>query len=373
MSESRSAQGVALIIFLVVAWWTRYSNLIFGSAAVDASAEVSKLIEKTSDRESANATTFQSSTIGLNSAFYAKNSTKSRVILPNLLIAGTQKAGSTTLSDWLFDNGACGGAVFPGEPPYFKKEVHFFDSRPRFGKGLNFYARRYQHCQFYSGQIAPVRLDATPGTVLEPDRVFSFYKSAGADYFQDLKVVVSIREPISRELSLYNHQSFLYETDPDRNEWYASVSRSNGTIKTFDEFIESVTIPNLGRNHSSSLAYYATHLRRWFELFGPEKILVLSYEEDIKESYEAQRRIKEFLAWPLPSEGPFAIINANNRKSKVRSITCSTRDRLSKIFAPWNEELYQLLATRKRPTMERQPFPRFSLPDCQPNKGPVAG
>ena len=289
-----------------------------------------------------------------------------KIVLPNVLIAGAQKAGSSALSNWLFRAGVCKAAVFPGEPAYYSKEPHFFGTKARFSQGLPFYARRYERCQFGNRtMIARFRLDATPTTLLHPDEVYSFYQSAGGSHLRKLKIIVSLREPVARELSLYNHQLSRYQKHPDPTAWYATIATANGTIKSFDDFIETVTIPGLNNTRqASSLANYAKHLKRWFELFDPDNILILSYQEDIRESDDGKDRVRQFLNYSFEGRGPLAESNAHAGTSKLRSITCSARDRLQTIFQPMNEDLYQLLARQKRPSFERQPFPPFGLPEC---------
>ena len=289
-----------------------------------------------------------------------------KIVLPNVLIAGAQKAGTSALSNWLFRAGVCNAAVFPGEPAYYSKEVHFFGKKARFSQGLSFYARRYKKCQFgNSTMIARFRLDATPTTLLHPDEVHSFYQSAGGSHLQKLKIIVSLREPIARELSLYNHQLSRYKKHPDPNAWYATIATADGTIKSFDDFIESVTIPGLNTaRQASSLANYAKHLRRWFELFDPDNILILSYQEDIREGNDGKDRVRQFLNHPFEGNGPLAESNTHASKSKLRSVSCSARNRLQHLFQPMNEDLYKLLSSQKRPSMERQPFPPFAPPEC---------
>lgn len=44
-----------------------------------------------------------------------------QLLLPNVLYLGVQKSGTTSVSHWLFRNGVCQPAAFPGEPAYFNK------------------------------------------------------------------------------------------------------------------------------------------------------------------------------------------------------------------------------------------------------------
>ena len=91
--------------------------------------------------------------------------------MPNILLAGALKAGTTAISDWLFENGVCRPEVFDDEPPFFNKHVMFFDQPGRFEKGLPFYARRFQHCK-----NSAFVMDATPNTLSFPHNVENTYK-----------------------------------------------------------------------------------------------------------------------------------------------------------------------------------------------------
>ena len=129
--------------------------------------------------------------------------------LPTILLAGIQKAGTTALAKWLLspnslNKGVCKPAVFDGEPEYYAKEVAFFNNDTRYQRGVAFYERRFRHCladpnAARSGNGTLLSMDATPDLLQFPWRVFGAYKRAGQ--LRSLKVVVSLREPISRELS----------------------------------------------------------------------------------------------------------------------------------------------------------------------------
>jgi len=124
------------------------------------------------------------------------------VRLPTVQLVGAQTAGTSAIADWLSEEGGFfRPKVFDGEPWYYSKEVHFFDLRERFDKGIEFYAHRFSRDMLQT-------MDATPDSLAFADRVHSSYKSAGADQLAAVKIIVVLREPVSRELSLYNHLTF---------------------------------------------------------------------------------------------------------------------------------------------------------------------
>ena len=102
--------------------------------------------------------------------------------LPSVQLIGAQKAGTSAIADWLFEQGGFQRPrVFQGEPRYYSKEVHFFDIDSRFHQGLEFYAKRFQpppqnpkavsgqadeYFQKKTNSIVPTRMmDATPDTL----------------------------------------------------------------------------------------------------------------------------------------------------------------------------------------------------------------
>jgi len=66
--------------------------------------------------------------------------------LPDILLIGAQKAGSSALANWLFDYGICPARVFDQEPKFYRKEVHYFGNEERYAEGVEFYTHRFAHC-----------------------------------------------------------------------------------------------------------------------------------------------------------------------------------------------------------------------------------
>eukprot|EP00568_Trieres_chinensis_P010561 CAMPEP_0183306906 /NCGR_PEP_ID=MMETSP0160_2-20130417/15290_1 /TAXON_ID=2839 ORGANISM="Odontella Sinensis, Strain Grunow 1884" /NCGR_SAMPLE_ID=MMETSP0160_2 /ASSEMBLY_ACC=CAM_ASM_000250 /LENGTH=295 /DNA_ID=CAMNT_0025470385 /DNA_START=212 /DNA_END=1099 /DNA_ORIENTATION=+ len=278
--------------------------------------------------------------------------------LPSVQLIGAQKAATSAIADWLFDHGGFfRPLVLANEPDYYSKEVHFFDLDHRYNEGVEFYAKRFRHSSSADS------MDATPDTLCCAERVRSTYEAAGGDQATALKIIVILREPVSRELSLYNHLAFdCRHLDPSGlTEWHHQVMRDDGSILSFDEFVSLRSLPALesqkGPGQSTRHGLYVNHLRRWFELFDRRQILVLSYDELRRDPEKLQERIRCFLGRNIP--GPFKRANANDSQFKIQSPSCKAKRALRDFFAPLNEELYQILKSKPGPPMEQRPFPRF--------------
>lgn len=274
--------------------------------------------------------------------------------LPDVQLIGAQKAGTSALADWIFDHGGFGRPhVFGSEPWYYSKEVHFFDIDSRYAKGLAFYAKRFEH--------HTMTMDATPDTLAFAERVRSIYDAAGQA--ESVKIIVILREPVSRELSLFNHLAHDWRTlsDSEKTGWNRQIIKSNGSLMSFEDFVTCVSVPAFadenGPGRSTRHSMYAFHLRKWFALFDRRQILVLSYQELEDHPGSLQARVRAFLGKDIPGELKHA--NSNDNPQKLREPSPPAKHALSKILDPLNDELYSLLESHPRPPMEQNPFPRF--------------
>ena len=115
---------------------------------------------------------------------------------PTFLCIGAQKCGTT----WLAHAVKQHPEVATGR----KKELHFFDSRDAYAKGLSWYEK-----QFSVGTPARAVGEFTPnywwteGTTTTNN----WLGSAGrvADAYPDLQLVVCLRHPVDRAISAYFH------------------------------------------------------------------------------------------------------------------------------------------------------------------------
>ena len=107
--------------------------------------------------------------------------------LPNVLIIGAAKCGTTSLFEYLAQHPDAGAAR--------SKELRFFDQRwdPR--------RVRWYRANFAAAGRHRVRFEATPGYLLHPDvpaRVHALVP--------DVRLIVMLREPVARAYSYWNHR-----------------------------------------------------------------------------------------------------------------------------------------------------------------------
>jgi len=307
-------------------------------------------------------------------------------VLPNVLLIGGQKSGTTALAEWLSDSeGVCLPRLFPGEPEHFAKEVQFFDRPDRYQGGIAFWARRFEHCRNLT-----LSMDATPNYLPFADRVQAVYDRLGEDARYSVRILLVLRDPVARELSLYNHKANLYRSGQSAAQekfWSNVIRKDDGQLMPFREFVEQTTLRRMSRglcdgqkiHRMQCYGMYARHLAKWMESFGHEQILVLSYEEMVENSAGFQRRVRSFLGLlegrnGNGNGGGETIPHRNqqdNAGSKVELMPCDVRDRLEAAFSGPNDELYELLSTKNGPVMEQRPFPKFKPVSCTGSAGMI--
>lgn len=288
--------------------------------------------------------------------------------LPDILLIGAQKAGSSALANWLFDYGICPARVFGQEPKFYRKEVHYFGNEERYSKGVEFYTKRFAHCPRDA-----LAMDATPATMLYADQVRKTYDEwEGGSMVDKVKILVILREPSARELSWYNHVTLKCRTGRGGYN-HADCYNADGSMRSFSEYVHDVTLQHIDTESTKRKqlcrGHYAHLLKEWFTEFHRDQILIISYEEMLSDETQIIQRVQSFLDLdPQNNPGHMEEKNTKNNAHKVHSIDCNIQQELNDVFDPLNDELYRLLEAYPGPKMEQRPFPRFVAKNCTSNR-----
>jgi hypothetical protein len=193
----------------------------------------------------------------------------------NFLILGAQKGGSTWLYDMLRKHPGI------GVPP---NELHFFSSDENFHKGPDWYHHHFGRSSegIVYGEKTPeyltvIKTRNRKTSTLTADRIRSYNPS--------MKLIVVLREPISRLRSAINH---MYRT------------RRIPPWTSVNELL-------LGRNKRWADAFsllenglYHDNLAEYFQRFAADQICVLLFETDVlKTPLQSLERVCNFLGVPF--------------------------------------------------------------------------
>ena len=247
--------------------------------------------------------------------------------LPDFLIIGAQKSGTTALYYYLIQH--------PGIIPPRIKEIHYFGNPSNRMKGPYWYTSHFCTVSYKKSLertlgYPPVTGEATPymHKPYLPKYVHELLPSA--------KLIAIFRDPADRAYSQYNHQ----------------CRHGREQLSFEDAIMQSpVKIPEEQMNdewlyHNNNLrsyitrGLYADHLERWYEYFARDRILIINSNEFFSKPEEILNNVLEFLNMP---EYNFDIKrlskNAGNYTSKMNE---KTREYLYSIFKPYNRRFSEL-------------------------------
>ena len=239
--------------------------------------------------------------------------------LPQFLILGAQKAGTTALYAYLRWHPDITGPSW--------KEVSYFDRHYR--RGTSWYRGNFPTRA--GGRLVG---EASPGYLfhpLAPERVMATVPQA--------KLIALLRDPVTRALSHYHHERALgreplsfaeaVEAEPERTR--GEEERMRRDPDYFGRAWWDYTYLARGR--------YAEQLERWLAVFPREQLLVLASEELAAEPGSTYARVLEFLGVRGQDLDEYPPIYAQ----QYPEMSSGLRRRLAEYFAEPNRRLYELL------------------------------
>lgn len=264
--------------------------------------------------------------------------------------SGVQKGGTTSIAHYLNETqNACFSDPIARISKGEGKESHFFDNFKTYNSsGLEYYQRVFEHCE--GKQLI---VDGTPEFMKTGERIFDTYTKHGS--LDKLKIIISLREPVSREISWYNHRL----RDCPEQAYARSVcnAETNESVP-FVDVVQQELAWKLSNNETRNVyGTYVQYLKVFFELFDRKNILILSYDEAKSNPKTLLQRIHKFL--DLPGK-PKQLPHDNSDKGKHEMPPCAVQRALARRFKPYNQELFKLLEENPGPKMEQRPFPKFT-------------
>lgn len=250
--------------------------------------------------------------------------------LPDFLIIGAQKAGTTSLFAHLNEQSAVWMAPC--------KECHFF-SRP--------WVPTTAYRGFFLMRSSRRRIERELGRRLlvgEATPYYLFHPRApvrAARALPKAKIIVLLRDPVERAYSHYRHEVRLgLETLSFEEALDAEAARTAGET---ERLAQSPFASSDGHRHYTYVARgrYAEQLRRWFEHFDREQFHVEFAERLFDDAGPALARIERFLGLREGEGG--AALPVENRGKAMGEMAEATRRRLEAEFAEPNRELAELL------------------------------
>jgi hypothetical protein len=244
--------------------------------------------------------------------------------LPDFIIFGVQKCGTTSLHEYISAN--------PKVSPALRKEVRFFDRPKKWGEGVDWYRA---HFPISRPDDADLTGEASPYYMLYPLAAKRVKQVA-----PEAKLITILRNPADRAFShwRHNHQRG-YETLSFEDAIEAEPERLDREIERLLED-ETYRAFALQRYSYQLRGMYADQLDRWLALFPREQILVLSTEALREDRNSVVSRTEEFLGLPHIDTTDLGEHMVGRFSSTMDP---TTRERLLDHFAPHNQRLFDLI------------------------------
>lgn len=260
--------------------------------------------------------------------------------LLNFVILGGQKCASSSLAYYLANHPAC-GMTFEKESRSFSKYYTPNHSYLQIMMRIPFKHLRHKDCQLF---------EATTENYYREEVAERLYR-----YNPDLKLILLVRDPVSRAFSEYQFHYNLVCMDVCL--WEDPEGEYSDRIKDaehypFSWFVDEELrkIKETNSVLSSAFGYpdylrhglYSEHVKQYYRYFKPEQLLIIEDKELRNNKKETLYRIETFLG--------ISHIEWLDNKLKNQNIGIyrfsmpeDCREKLKLFFAPWNEAFFSVI------------------------------
>ena len=242
--------------------------------------------------------------------------------LPRFLIVGTQRGGTTSLYHYL--------AAHPDVRRPVRKEIQYFTLHHDRGDG--WYRAHFPVSPANRGRAT---FEATPYYLFHPHA-----PARAAASLPDAKIVVLLRDPVSRAFSHWQHTrmrgleplDFDDALDAERERLDGELARLAADPSYRSEAHRIWSYATRGE--------YATQLDRWLAVYPREQLLVMRSEDLYRRPAETHARTLEFLGLPVATLDEYV---RYTRRTSGEEMRAATKQRLEAHFRPHNERLAALV------------------------------
>lgn len=268
------------------------------------------------------------------------SATASRRPMPDFLLIGTKRGGTTSLYYDLLKVPQI-VPLFPSARYLPKanetKGVHFFDSN--YHRGLRWY-RSYMPTE-RSRERAQRRI-GRPVIVGEASPYYLFHPLAAERAHAavpDAKLLLLLRDPVQRT---YSHWKERRRSNAEPLDFDAALAAEEGRLAGEEQkLIDDPRYYSYAYEQQSYVAQsrYVRALRRWADLYGMERILVVASEEYYSDQPGTVARVAQFLGVDGSSVAAGARMNA----APGEKLSPELQSRLSALFTEDNAQLEEMI------------------------------
>mmetsp|Transcript_33931 Transcript_33931/g.34568 ORF Transcript_33931/g.34568 Transcript_33931/m.34568 type:complete len:373 (+) Transcript_33931:3-1121(+) len=338
-------------------------------------------------------------------------------VWPEIYILGAQKSGTTSLYDLIVQKKQIcqANCTYRSKQCFSTKEIHFFDVLDRFSKGSETYTSLFPKSKCIGRFI-----DGTPDyfhTDKVPERMASMIPE---NIRKKLKFVISLREPIDRDFSMFEHllrgcSAFLQETHKSTSHQHICGNRycyhtakichknikfSNNDLTnhrrlnvynfttnmihnnssdqlyhhrklklasslyiSYDEFVQFRLDTHLQSPSPTALTrgLYYSQLLKFLQIFDRKQFFIISFSSLLLDTTNIANRLARFLGMSS-GYGEKVLLphdNASNGPRAVAVLKCTTKRRLEMLYKSDTTKLYEMMRNKLNSPPDEPHFVEF--------------
>lgn len=219
-------------------------------------------------------------------------------MLPNFLIVGAQKAGTTSVFKYLSQH--------PDIYSPFCKEPHYFSNAPfpNLAKNDEEYENLFQNAS-HEKAIG----EASVSYLIDPQAPIKIKK-----LIPEVKIIILLREPVERSYSQWWH---MYQLGHEKHTFEKALKIEQERINS-KHFQKKVKVYSGFFSYFQSSMYY-NYVNRYINTFGKENVRIYIFEEFIKNLPKLCNELFRFLNVDPEFIPDFKVYN-KSRSPKLRSL-----------------------------------------------------
>lgn len=283
---------------------------------------------------------------------------------PTLFLLGVQKAATTSLFDVLKTRHKICGAE---ETSLLKKcsdcnekETHFFTQQTTHkGKKIHmsdseFKALYPEHRLSKCGRF----MEGTP-SLQEPNLGREIANKLPTSIHSEVRMVLVLREPVSRDLSWFNHQLDNYHTEG------GSFSKVFHHAPSYEEYAKKNLKQAKGCKHEfddAKCAHMTGHVLAW-GMYAPQiksllkhwerkHMFIVQMDHLLDKTHSTLEKLYKFAGFSGSAPSTLPKDNTHDGPWKISSMPCHIKKELKEFYAPYNKELYEMMRKENGPHSE---------------------
>lgn len=250
---------------------------------------------------------------------------------PDFLVIGAQKAGTTSLYNYLIQH-----PQVVGNESW--KEIRYFDLQENYSRGFGWYLGNFPSKKEKGNRLT---FDASPSYLY-----FDYIPELIKKDLGNIKMIAILRNPVDRAYSAWQ----MYNSFSDNpHEHHRSIADKRTFLEAIEE--EQKGIKTEYPYDYLNRGKYAHQLEGYYKHFEKENLLVLNFNQFKEDVETLLNSVCDFLGiepFSLDKLEEFKGKKYNTGKYKIEKSESDLQviQQLKDYFVPYNEELYTLLGQR---------------------------